>query len=198
MADIPFWATTEGAKAWDTLYISGVAAPGLVKISGKFSQALDTKKPKGQSAAIIRYNGNEPSEFSITIRVWTSAQLQELVTLLGRIKTKKGETPTAFDVSHPALEIAQIRSMYVKEFTFPEEGSVRQVFETRWSCLEFLPLPKKGKGKTTKATTDIRTLDNPLASAVDGIPLFGDLLASTAQDIANIKAPSLDPKKTGP
>jgi hypothetical protein len=200
MADIPFWATKDGAKAWDTLIISGTPAPGLVKISGKFSQDLETKKPKGQKAAIIRYNGDEPSEFSITIRIWTAQQTKDLVALLGRIKTKKGETPTAFDVYHPALECAEIRSMYVKEFTFLEEGSERHVYETRWSCLEFLPLPAKGKGKgkTSKATTDIRTLDNPISNAFGNIPLFGDLISSSAQKIAEVKAPSADPKKTGP
>jgi hypothetical protein len=199
MADIPFWATTDGAKAWDTLIISGTAAPGLVKVSGEFSQDLEVKKPKGQSAATIRYNGNDPSDITVTLRVWTNKQLQDLFALLVRIKTKKGESPTAFDVYHPVLALGQINSLYVKKFTFPEEGSVRGVYETRWTCLEFLPLPKKGKGKgkTSKATTDIRTLDSGTDPSLDA-PTFNDLRAFTAETIAKQKAPSADPKKTGP
>lgn len=187
----PFWGTNDGAKAWDTIYISGVAAPGLAKVKGKASQKLDVKRVKGATGAILRYEGYDPAEFTVTIRVWTEPQWQELLALLLRIKPKKGVAPTAFDVSHPALEALEIRSMYVRDVPFPEEGE-RGIYEVTLGCLEFLPLPKGGgKSKSTKPTNDIRTHDSNRKSLLE-------LAQENPEAFSDFLAPSDNPEASDP
>ncbi len=195
MSDPVFWGTTEGAKSWDTIFISGQAAPGIAKVSGKgFAQKLDMKKVKGSSGTILRFEGQDAAEFTVLLRVWKPEQFTALFDLIRRIKPKKGEAPTAFDVSHPALDFYEIRQMYVKDAPLPsDEGS--GIYSVALGCMEFLPLPKGGKSKSKKTTFDPRDLDpqNPT-----GNPLLSLGTTGFAKSAASQFAPSKDPSKTKP
>lgn len=199
MPEPVFWGTADGAKAWDTILISGQAAPGIAKVTGKgFAQKLDMKKVKGSGSYILRFEGQDAAEFTVLLRVWTQQQLTDLYALIRRIKPKKGEAPTAFDVVHPALDFFDIRQMYVKDAPLPSEGE-KGIYEVSLSCMEFLPLSAggKSKNKTTKPTFDIPSLDNPVAEG--GPSVFANAgTKGFAKAASEIYAPSKDPSKTKP
>jgi hypothetical protein len=139
---VPFW--DDNPDAWNTLYLGGRAVPGLCTVTGRAGRKIEPRSAPGADGASIRDQGYEPAPIEVEIRVWTSAQLEELEELLERVHPRqRGRERTPFDVVHPVLSMLGIRSAYVTAVTLPElRGGVTSV---RVSLLEWTQAPRRSR-----------------------------------------------------
>jgi hypothetical protein len=64
-------------ELWDLFNVAGRPLPGLARVSGLgFAQKTDKKKAPGKHAAAVSLLGEEPSEFEVSLRIWTQSQLE--------------------------------------------------------------------------------------------------------------------------
>jgi hypothetical protein len=150
-----FGGTDQGAKAWDHIVISGEQFLGLAQVTAKVENRIDKKPAAGKHGAVIRFQGYEPGEISITLRAWTEPLYDAMLQIITRLRPRKGQAPTAIDVTHPALTALDISSVYVKEISSPEERD-RGVWEVKISALEFFDV-KDGKNVSKKPGADQRS-----------------------------------------
>jgi hypothetical protein len=135
-------------QVWDVMTVGGVPLPGLAKVKAKRKYKTDVKNAAGADGATLTGLGHEPTEASITLRIWTEAHWEQLKTVAPLLMPppKKG-LPSPVDVSHPTLAFLKVRSLYFTEIGAPEESS-RGVWEVELVATEYLPI--KGGANVTK------------------------------------------------
>lgn len=190
---IPFWE--DDPVSWDTVWIEGLRLPGLAKVGGNGKRRHVKKNTPGKHGSTLTFTGDEPTEFTIHLRIWTPEHLADYVSIVQFLKTLKpvetltktvatqtarqggdtkgvGFTPAAggkafvsYDIGfettseqvkytkvnpvaivHPALAIDGISQAFVLEFGLLAEGSTSGVFESKWSCIEFIPESLRANG----------------------------------------------------
>lgn len=86
---VPHWIDDAGATdadpankdrrgVWDVVYLGGVAMPGLAKVEVQQGRKIDDKGGPGRNGARLIDKGAEAAKVTITLRVWTAAQLAGL------------------------------------------------------------------------------------------------------------------------
>jgi hypothetical protein len=146
-ATVPFWDDPPNSiepgfslfSPWDICFINQQGLPGLARVEGKCHREFDIKKPRGSDSATITSVGQYPGKFDISLRIWTSQQLDNLQSIIPTLKPKRGVKPTAVDVMHPALTLLGIRSLIIVEVGTLNQTGIPGVREMKINCLEFWP-----------------------------------------------------------
>lgn len=68
-----FW--DDDPELWDTVYLAGLALPGVASVTGGHGRKLDVKSAPGRNGARIVDKGYEPAKVEIALRMWTKEQL---------------------------------------------------------------------------------------------------------------------------
>lgn len=120
MPSAPFWETSP--DSWDQIAIAGTTLPGMVIVSGQgIARKIDVKSSPNRDGARIRDRGYDPAKFDVEVIVWTEQQFSDLLpTLEGLQPKRRGGERQPVDVSHPALSMLGIRSMYVEAVGMPQ------------------------------------------------------------------------------
>lgn len=84
---LPFWG--DNPKAWDTVFIGGRKVPGICRVQGKVARRHERKKISGKHGATFAFTGEDPTEISIKVQVWTQEQLGQYAELMRFLRTLK-------------------------------------------------------------------------------------------------------------
>jgi hypothetical protein len=146
----------KGSAAWHTLIIAGQAAPGIATVKPKKGLKVDKKAGLGEDGGTTTIQGRDVPSLTVTIRVWTQTQMEQLSALISDLFPAGESSP--WQVSHPVLSILGISSILFESIdgpTQPEPG----LWEVQLSACEFRkPKPSAGGGAydptTAKAAGD--------------------------------------------
>lgn len=140
---IPWW--DDAQAPWDAVELAGFALPGVCNVKGKVGRDIEVKKSKGSDGASIKDNGYKPAPVTVTWRVHTKQQWQELQEFLPTIhpRTQGGER-RAVSIKHPAPNLLGVDQIYIRDIVFPEVNGAKEI-ELRIDALEWREKPKKPK-----------------------------------------------------
>ena len=117
---------TFAADHWDTAFINGEQLPGTCELSdGNTELFVDHPKPDGKDGGVLILKGKKPSDFQITVTIWTRPQwlvMQQRIGQFWRATYKAAKSPPAIQVDHPGLAIYGIRRAVLVGIGFPRPG----------------------------------------------------------------------------
>jgi hypothetical protein len=138
--------------------------PGKATIKITKFRDVDKKKQAGSDGARITVHGVEPAEVDIELLIWTPEQLKALNALWPIIFPRAYKDQVdAFDVSHPILQLHDVKSLIFTAGSGPDIDKDR-VGHFTMRAVEFL-LPKKKSVTTLKASKPLKTLLDKKGSA---------------------------------
>lgn len=144
---IPSWI--DSPFTWDTIIVGGQEFPGLATVDAGREYTCDKKQSAGADSVTLTGLGHMPAEVKITLRIWNTGQWNELQTRIAQLLPKPHKSkPQAVDVSHPALALYGIRSLYFTKIHGPRHTSVKHVMEVDLIGTEYLPV-KTGENVTS-------------------------------------------------
>lgn len=94
---VPFWG--EDPISWDTVFIAGVRLPGLAKVTGNTKRRHVKKNVPGKHGSTVTFTGDEPTEFTVTVRLWTPEHLADFAKVVQFLKSLKPVEETTETVS---------------------------------------------------------------------------------------------------
>lgn len=171
-SEIPFWRTSP--LVWDQLKIDGTVVPGIVKVTVKNGQQLDTRKGPKQNNAVLVDQGEPLIEGEIEITFgfdsvagqpfgtgaeqWTAYQKLKQ-TIFGRKPNKRN----ASTVSHPEFTLANVsQAWFGKPGNLEGDGpGVRKVKIPWWNRAKITSAEAGTVGSATgkaKGDTSIASL----------------------------------------
>lgn len=167
-----FSGETYSRNQWDYVGFGPILiSPGLADVKVVKSQESDIKQAAGRDGATVTTHGVRPAEITVTLRIWTPQQLEEMYDLWAVIMPKANKnTATAFDVSHPVFTLHDIKSMIVLRGEGPVDGPAPKVKLFTITGIEFVARPKAQRSATkTLAKAEPSTLD-PNATVAASAP----------------------------
>lgn len=161
---------------WDILSVAGEYWPGLWKAEVTKGTDLEIVKPAKVSSSTpgtptITDKGYKPTTGKLTGRIWDPTDWRYLKELLPIILPKKDSTPkSAFDITHPALELVGLSQVIFTSVRIPPITS--QILTIELDVMEWFPLtPDKVGYKPLKpnaarlTAADNAALEPPTPSA---------------------------------
>lgn len=162
---LPFWdpvpqvatGLTFAQDPWDIVILGGSYLPGICRVDGLPTLAVDKKKAGGVDGATITVNGYLPGPIDIVCTMWTGPQWDHFQVISPRIwrKPNKGKTKAselAISVSHPALDLWGISSVVVLGVSVPQDGPIVGSKVVKIKCIEFVPVT----GQRTQTAKGVR------------------------------------------
>lgn len=151
----------------DKITIKGQECPGLAEIvGGSTPRKWEQRKGFGMSGAWLKFLGRDLAKFSIVIRLTTDQDLADWATFYAAIlkppATRRApEARQGLDVSHPVLDLLDIRMFVPEDVTQPT-----QVEDGLWQ-VEIKAIEYRGRPKMQLATVDgsaTNATENPRAA----------------------------------
>jgi hypothetical protein len=107
----------------DYIVLAGKKSPGLADVVGANApRRWDERKGYGLSGAVLIYRGLALSQFSVRIRLYTTADWDAWSTWKALVdKAPLGTRAKAMDITHPFLEALGIVSVVVDDVLQPEQ-----------------------------------------------------------------------------
>jgi hypothetical protein len=167
-----YWANPDDEDAWDRVELGGEVLPGVWRVDFQAVRNVDVKKSKGSDGGHIRDHGYDPSPITLTGKFIDFADWFTYQKLLPSIHPKTaGGTRAPLSISHPALELMGVKTVYVREITAPQidDGGICTVVI---GCLEYQkPEPaEQSKTVTKKAGATPNQTDPKDIAASKGEP----------------------------
>lgn len=130
---------------WDQILMAGQMVPGIVRVSGKKGQRMDSKLAPGMDGSTDTHLGYDNADILLRVTLWTAAHWTAWQALIPLIQPKpnKGQARPV-DVYHPGLAPYGIRKLYVKDLSIPEPGPKSGDMIVTITCSEFRPQTKGG------------------------------------------------------
>lgn len=143
-------------SAWDTVFVAGVALPGLARVSGKgVEHTIDVKKSPGKDGATFTDLGRELAHFSIVLVLQSQEEWDAFETSRSTLQPLNATGKLqALSVAHPVINVLGVRSLYFTRIGVPHPGSVIGTYEVELETLEYKP-PKATAGSGTP-TKDVK------------------------------------------
>lgn len=151
---VPYWDARDGTgDLWDLLMLGDSVMPGITRIKSQGrGKDVDAKKSKGSDGAELSDDGIKPTRVTITTKIWTAEQFNELQRILPSITPSKlGAERAAVPALHPQLQLLGITHLYIVRqgtLEIDEMGLGTIEFE----AIEWVPKPAetpKGSGGST-------------------------------------------------
>lgn len=102
----------------DLCSIGGRRLPGLCTVTCLERIKIDGKESQGGNGSNPTDHGNELSEITITVRIWTQPQYDELVRVKNVIFPKTGRRYPLV-ISHPNTDFSKISRVFLSEWPAP-------------------------------------------------------------------------------
>jgi hypothetical protein len=156
----PGTGPTFAPNPWDKCYFNGQSLPGVWKVRGLPTLAIDKKKHAGTDGLAITSNGYIPGPVEIEGLIWTPQQwglMQTFAPQIWRRPTKDAgrnfPVALAARIEHPALALWGISKFVVVGVSPPEPGPIRQSMSIKIKGIEFVPIDTVTRTKTAGAPT---------------------------------------------
>jgi hypothetical protein len=161
-------------RIWNTCVLGGKTLPGLCRVQISLAVKLDVKDPAGGAAAGMTYQGEPPAKVGITCRVWTPEQwvlLQQVLPALRVRVARKAGAAEPLQIVHPKATLWGIRAVSIQNIV-DDNGGDRwgDVYELKFDCLEWAPLPKVPQSVTKTATKALGDQQNAIATVQGATP----------------------------
>lgn len=176
-----------GARTpWDYLVLAGFRTPGIATIRATKRARLDKKETAGTDGQTVTHLGMRCSEVTVRLRLLTQGDLDAWAAIVPAIQPRPGKTrPDPVSVSHPALDIMGVKSLYVEELGVPEVPVPGGPVEVTIRFVEFLPPKKTGTSTPKRSRVNVEDKPRVNGAARPGTP-------------APPAKPSQTPGNTGP
>jgi hypothetical protein len=176
---------TFSANPWDLVILNGKGIPGICKIHGLPTLAVDKKKPQGVDGIVVTVTGYQPGPIEIETVLWTQAQWNKFQENLPYWWTKphkrqevsnkanpkhKDQLPLARTIVHPATSLYGISLVVVLGMSIPEPGPIPQSRLIKFKCQEWTPLGLKSVTQTAGAVRISEDNRQPASAALGGDP----------------------------
>jgi hypothetical protein len=138
----PHWDLAD----WDKLTIGSTILPGIWSVDGEATRRVELKPRKGEDGAVIKDQGYENAKITLTGRMMTQPEYEELQVALKEIHPRrKGAARDPLTIIHPAITSLGVEAVYVTSIKTPtlDNGICTQVIEV----IEFTAQPKAAKKK---------------------------------------------------
>lgn len=117
MADESFADWIEDA-AWDMVQLGGEFLPGVCTVESlEVGLDIDVQKKRKKEKARLRDNGLSPCAFQIIVEL-TAADWPKWVAVLPAIKPKTGGVRKPLAITHPLVNLNDIRDVYVHKIHY--------------------------------------------------------------------------------
>jgi hypothetical protein len=178
---VPFWE--DEPDIWDEIIFDGFAMPGLAIVSASIGRKIDTKSASGSDGATLTDKGYEPGKVDIKLVLWTREQLEDYLRVRPRRRPNEPRRPIA--VEHPALELLNIRSIYINELSSPTPGTVKGTREITIKAIEYRPPTRRNVTRTPRVpASDLATRNSAIGGTprvdANGTPTFIQFNSATA------------------
>lgn len=159
------------------LFLAGRPVPGLVELpEGEIGRSLDKKNGPGLDGATQTWQGYDPPEIKLTVRMWRASHRQAWRHLLAEIMPRPGKPPaTPFAVYHEALLDYGITQVAITKVGLPRPGKSQGEVEVTLTVSQWTGAPKKVGTSTPKtaavgAPTTVHELKGGHPPALIGPP----------------------------
>ena len=134
--------------------IGGQDLPGLCLLpKGKLARKLDKKNGPGREGATQTWQGYEPPEIKLTLRMWRASHRKEWDRIRPEIMPKLGKAPkNAFTVQNLVLNGHGIGLILIEEVGLPEEGKTYGEVTVEIVVSQYLAASSKSGVVTPKAS----------------------------------------------
>lgn len=148
----------KGASAWHTMLVGGQALPGVVTLSGSKGYKVDKKPGLGEDGGTTTIQGREIPSVELTLRTYKPEHVEELAGWLKILFPSGSDTPDPFVVSHPALAMLGITTLFFEKCSVPVQMPAPEQtrIEVRFTCSE-TRTAKPMSGGTKSPTKGIDT-----------------------------------------
>lgn len=145
-----------------TLYLGGMAAPGIIPAKGGISgfaikRKIDKKEAKGKDGATTTDTGEVPIEGAIKLHIYTQAQFQAYYAFLDMAAAARAASK-ALDVVHPTINAAGVSAVLIEEL-----GALLHEQNFLWSyelkLVKWLAKPPDGGGTPKGAQSGSSSTD---------------------------------------
>ena len=161
------WVPNGNWSKWDLFYVAGKPLPGKAMVSGKKSHRVDKKYAPGQDGATLTHLGNNLGEVEVKLVFWLKWQWDTLQRMMGSLFPLNNKaSPTPFDCSHPDLDFARIKSLYLLEIGLPKVHKAPDIYEIDFKWSEFSPAKKKNVANTPNASLDLSQIQTAVPASV--------------------------------
>ena len=156
--------------------LGGMVLPGLATVTTKARKRFDVKKKKGANGAGLAFQGYDPSDVTITLRVWTEEQFDALQSAMPLLKSKAVAGASAqaiaaqdaLDLNHPNAALLGIHSVVVEAVDGLVDVQPKGVKQMLIHCLEYVPPSQGDNSAQTKKSanfTNTPAINVPTAEA---------------------------------
>lgn len=167
-------------EAWGGLALGGTQMPGVwsVRVSG-VGYEVARKRADGRDGETVAIKGRLMADVAIVGRVWTRAQLAELLRVLERIlpQPRKGDAMPLSIVSR-ATDVHRIGSVVIPKVSGPDLDA--GVWTVTLEAFEWRPPPAPTRG-TGGSVTRVPTMQQAEPTADSTQALLDQLASITAQ-----------------
>lgn len=140
------------SSPWDEVGLGGYTLYGRCTVRGSFSRKIDLKNAPGSDGGTLTDLGYEPARIDITLQLWTADHWQTWQQVASAIRPRPGKgVGSPLDITHPALSVYGIKSVYVVGMSLPIDSGTPGVKEVTISCIEWLP-PRRTSANTPKSS----------------------------------------------
>lgn len=153
-----YWDDTdeepEGAiPVANRLVLGGHLLPGMVELpEGEPGRKLDLKNGPGLDGATATWQGYEPPELKVTLRMWRARHRTEWSRIYREIQPRPGKPPAApFSIIHPTLADYGIALVMVEKISLPKQGKSPGEVEVMLSLREWVKPSKVGTSTPKQA-----------------------------------------------
>jgi len=134
--------------AWDMVQLGGVFLPGVCTVEGlEVGLDVDVQKKRKKEKAKLRDNGLSPCAFQIVVEL-TAADWPQWVQILPAIKPKTGGIRTPLAITHPLVNLNDIRDVYVHKIHY-DAPSARKGMKISIRIAEWFEEEKDAKQSKT-------------------------------------------------
>lgn len=166
------------------MVLTGHLLPGMVELpEGEPGRGLDLKNGPGLDGATATWQGYEPPEIKVTLRMWRASHREEWRRLTREILPRPGKPPAApFSVIHPTLADYGIALVMVEKISLPRQGKSPGEVEVTLTLHEWVKPSKVGTS-------------TPKQAAVGAPPTVHALKGGYPPALIGPPAPPVDPSK---
>jgi hypothetical protein len=133
--------------------LAGEPCPGTATCKPKRGYKVDKKAGLGEDGGTTTLQGKDVPAVSITVRVWTQAQLEKLSTIISALFPSGAGVPDPVRVSHPVLAMLGITALFFESLDGPTQVEPG-LWEVQFSATEFRQ-PKPVGSSTAKSARGI-------------------------------------------
>lgn len=144
------------ANLWDLCFMNlgkGLSPlPGTVNVYFKRQKNKDKKKPVGVDSTTVTTSGIKAAEIIIELTLWTPQHwlaMKEIMPTIFPKPGKDGGKQNSYQVSHPLLNVANIKAVVFTGFEGPLAGHVNRAKTLKLECVEWMPTQTSKKAGGT-------------------------------------------------